>query len=110
MRTMGFRGEALASLAAIAQVTLKPRRAEDEVGILIQTEGSKITKEEPCQCPIGTSVSIKNLFFNVPARRNFLKSNGVEMRHIIDEFLRIALAHSQLFFSDRKSTRLNSSH
>ncbi|QEC52301.1 DNA mismatch repair protein MutL [Anseongella ginsenosidimutans] len=99
IRTMGFRGEALASMAAIAQVELKTRREEDEIGILIQTEGSSITREEPCQCPKGTTISIKNLFYNIPARRNFLKSNAVEMRHIIDEFLRIALSHPDRFFS-----------
>lgn len=99
IRTMGFRGEALASMAAIAQVQLKTRRREDEIGIMVQSEGSRITEEEPCQCPAGTSISVKNLFFNIPARRNFLKSNAVEMRHIVDEFLRIALAHPGLFFS-----------
>lgn len=99
IRTMGFRGEALASIAAIAQAELRTRRAEDEIGLLIQAEGSRITREEPCQCPAGTSIRVKNLFFNIPARRNFLKSNAVEMRHIIDEFLRVALTHPQVFFS-----------
>src|SRR5690606_10845327 len=99
IRTMGFRGEALASIAAIAQAELRTRRAEDEIGLLIQAEGSRITREEPCQCPAGTSIRVKNLFFNIPARSNFLKSNAVEMRHIIDEFLRVALAHPQVFFS-----------
>ena len=99
IRTMGFRGEALASMAAIARIELKTRRAEDETGTLVQAEGSRITKEEPCQCPQGTAISIKNLFFNIPARRNFLKSNAVEMRHIIDEFIRIALSHPDIFFS-----------
>ncbi|HYH56166.1 MAG TPA: DNA mismatch repair endonuclease MutL, partial [Anseongella sp.] len=99
VRTMGFRGEALASIAAIAQVELKTRRAEDEIGTLIRIEGSRAGKEEACSCPEGTSISIKNLFFNIPARRSFLKGNPVEMRHIIDEFTRIALSRPELFFS-----------
>jgi len=99
IRTMGFRGEAMASIAAIAQVELKTRRNIDEVGCLIQIEASEVKKQEPCQAIVGTSISVKNLFFNVPARRNFLKTNAVEMRHIIDEFQRIALAHADIFFS-----------
>lgn len=99
IRTMGFRGEALASIAAIAQVELKTRRTEDEVGTLIQIEGSEVVRQETCGCPAGTSVSIRNLFYNVPARRNFLKSNAVETRHIIEEFLRVSLAHPEVFFS-----------
>ena len=99
IRTMGFRGEAMASIAAIAQVELKTRRNTDEVGTKIQIEGSIVKKQEACQAPVGTSISVKNLFFNVPARRNFLKTNAVEMRHIIDEFQRIALAHPEIFFS-----------
>ncbi len=99
IRTMGFRGEALASIAAIAQIELRTRRTDDEVGTLIQIEGSEIKRQEACQCAAGTTFSVKNLFFNVPARRNFLKSNTVEMRHIIDEFQRVALAHHDVFFS-----------
>ena len=99
IRTMGFRGEAMASIAAIAQVELKTRRVEDELGTLIEIEGSEIIKQEPCQCNAGTSICIKNLFFNTPARRNFLKGNSVEMRHIIDEFQRVALANPQVFFT-----------
>lgn len=99
IRTMGFRGEAMASIAAIAQVELKTRRNTDEVGTKLQIEGSKIKKHEPCQAPVGTSIAVKNLFYNVPARRNFLKTNAVEMRHIIDEFQRIALANPSVFFS-----------
>lgn len=99
IRTMGFRGEAMASIAAIAQVELKTRRKTDEVGVKIQIEGSAVKKQEACQTPVGTSIAVKNLFFNVPARRNFLKTNAVEMRHIIDEFQRIALAHPEVFFS-----------
>src|ERR1700754_5163291 len=86
IRTMGFRGEAMASIVAIAQVEMKTRRHEDELGTCIQVEGSAVTKQEAVSCPPGTSIRIKNLFYNTPARRNFLKGNPVEMRHIIDEF------------------------
>ena len=99
IRTMGFRGEALASIAAVAQVELKTRRAEDEVGVCIEVENSQVKKQEPVAAPIGTSIAMKNLFFNVPARRNFLKSNPAEMRHIVDEFMRVALAFPNIFFS-----------
>ncbi|PRD49362.1 DNA mismatch repair endonuclease MutL [Sphingobacterium haloxyli] len=99
IRTMGFRGEALASIAAIAQVELKSRRVEDELGTIIEIEGSKVISQQPEALPSGTSIAIKNLFYNIPARRNFLKSNSVEMRHIIDEFQRVALAHPSVFFS-----------
>lgn len=96
--TKGFRGEALASIAAIAHVDLKTKRPNDETGTHIAIEGSKITQQEPCSCSTGTSVSVKNLFFNVPARRNFLKSNSVEKGHIVDEFIRVALAHPNIAF------------
>ena len=86
IRTKGFRGEAMASIAAIAQVELKTRRVEDELGTLVEMEGSTLQKQESIACAAGTSISIKNLFYNTPARRNFLKSNSVELRHIIDEF------------------------
>lgn len=99
IRTMGFRGEALASIAAVAQVEMRTRRAEDELGTLIRIEGSDIKAQEPITCLPGTNLLIKNLFFNVPARRNFLKSNSVEMRHIIDEFLHVALANPEVAFS-----------
>lgn len=99
IRTMGFRGEAMASIAAIAHIELKTRRVEDELGTVIEIEGSKITDQHPEALSPGTSISVKNLFFNIPARRNFLKSNAVEMRHIIDEFQRVALAHPEIFFS-----------
>ncbi len=99
IRTMGFRGEAMASIAAIAQVEMKTRRVEDELGTQIDIEGSEIIKQEPCQCNAGTSICIKNLFYNTPARRNFLKSNPVEMRHIIDELQRVALANPHIFFT-----------
>lgn len=99
IRTMGFRGEALASVAAVAQVEVKTRRHSDELGTRLVIEGSEVKAQEPCQCPQGTTVSVKNLFFNVPARRNFLKSNAVEMRHINDEFQRLAIANADIFFS-----------
>jgi DNA mismatch repair protein MutL len=99
IKTMGFRGEALASIAAVAQVELKTKRAEDELGTYIEIENSHVVKQELCAAPIGTTISMKNLFFNVPARRNFLKSNAAEMRHIIDEFIRVAMAFPEIFFS-----------
>ncbi len=99
IRTMGFRGEALASIAAVAQVSVKTRRPEDELGTLLEIENSEVLKQEPCACAAGTNISMKNLFFNVPARRNFLKSNAAEMRHIVDEFVRVAMAFPGIFFS-----------
>lgn len=97
--TKGFRGEAMASIAAVAQVELKSRQADNAVGTCIEIEGSKILNQEPCQSAKGTSIAVKNLFFNIPARRNFLKSDNVETRHIIDEFFRIALPHPEISFS-----------
>jgi len=99
IRTMGFRGEALASIAAVSQVELKTRRTDDETGIFIEVENSMVKKQEPVASPVGSSIAMKNLFFNVPARRNFLKSNPAEMRHIVDEFTRVALAFPGIFFS-----------
>ena len=99
IKTMGFRGEALASIAAVAQVELKTRRAEDELGTFIEIENSTVVKQEPCAFSVGTCISMKNLFFNVPARRNFLKSNPAETRHIIDEFIRVAMSFPHIFFS-----------
>jgi DNA mismatch repair protein MutL len=99
IRTMGFRGEAMASIAAIAQVELKTRRHEDELGTCIQIEGSEVLSQQACSANTGTSISVKNLFYNTPARRNFLKSNPVEMRHIIDEFQRVALSNPNIFFT-----------
>ena len=99
INTKGFRGEALASIAAIAHVELKTKREFDEVGTHIIIEGSTVSTQDAAVVSIGTSVSVKNLFYNIPARRNFLKSNAVETRHIIDEFHRVALAHSQVAFS-----------
>ena len=99
IKTMGFRGEAMASIAAVGQVELKTRRQEDELGVLIDIEGSEVKHQEPISTPVGSSIGVKNLFFNVPARRNFLKSNAVEMRHIVDEFQRVALAHPDIQMS-----------
>ena len=99
IRTMGFRGEALASIAAVAQVSLKTKRAEDEVGTLVEIENSKVTNCSAVAQETGTSISMKNLFFNVPARRNFLKSNAAELKHIIEEFTRVALSFPEIFFS-----------
>lgn len=99
LHTKGFRGEALASIAAIAHVELKTRQEQEEIGIQLVIEGSKVISQEAVVTPKGTSFSVKNLFFNIPARRNFLKSDNVEMRHIIDEFQRVALAHPQIAFS-----------
>lgn len=99
IKTMGFRGEALASIAAVAQVELKTKRAEDTAGTYIEIENSVVKKQEPVAMATGTSIAMKNLFFNVPARRNFLKSNAAEMRHIVDEFIRVAMAYPDIFFS-----------
>ncbi|HRI40224.1 MAG TPA: DNA mismatch repair endonuclease MutL [Bacteroidia bacterium] len=99
IRTMGFRGEALASIAAVAQVELKTRRHDDEVGTRLQIDGNEILSQEPVTAAAGSTFYIRNLFFNVPARRNFLKSNPVEARHIIDEFERVALAQPSIAFS-----------
>jgi DNA mismatch repair protein MutL len=97
--TKGFRGEALASIAAVAMVELKTRREENETGILVVVNGSKVETQEPCSCPVGSSFSVKNLFFNIPARRKFLKSDNTEIRHIVNEFQKIALAHPDIRFS-----------
>ena len=99
IKTMGFRGEALASIAAVSQVELKSKRAEDETGVFIEIENSQVIKQEPIAVPTGTSIAMKNLFFNVPARRNFLKSNAAELRHIVDEFIRVAMSFPEIFFS-----------
>ena len=99
IRTMGFRGEALASIAAVGQVELKTKRAGDETGVYIEIENSHVVKQEPIAAPTGTSIAMKNLFFNVPARRNFLKSNAAELRHILDEFIRVAMSFPEIFFS-----------
>ena len=98
LSTKGFRGEALASIAAIAHVDLQTRTGNVEVGTQIKIEGSKIISQEIAVTPKGTSIAVKNLFFNIPARRNFLKSNQVELRHITDEFQRVALVHPSIAF------------
>ncbi len=99
IRTMGFRGEAMASIAAVAQIEMRTRRETDELGILIRIEASEIKKQEAVSMEKGTIIHVKNLFYNVPARRNFLKSNPVEMRHILDEFQRVSLANAEIAFS-----------
>ncbi|MGB8374346.1 MAG: DNA mismatch repair endonuclease MutL [Salegentibacter sp.] len=99
LKTKGFRGEALASIAAIAHVELKTRPEEEEVGTCLKIEGSEVVSQDACVAPKGTSLCVKNLFYNIPARRNFLKSDAVEARHVIDEFQRVALAHPQITFS-----------
>lgn len=98
LHTKGFRGEALASISAVAQVELKTKRQEDVVGQLIEIEGNKFVKQEECQSQTGSSFSVKNLFFNIPARRNFLKDDSIELKHIIDEFERVALPHPTIHF------------
>ncbi|MFP4059728.1 MAG: DNA mismatch repair endonuclease MutL [Bacteroidales bacterium] len=99
IRTMGFRGEALASIAAISEVTMRTRRAEDELGTEIKISGSEVISQEPVSCPAGTTFIIKNLFFNVPARRKFLKTNSTEFKHILNEFHRVAMACPNLSLS-----------
>ena len=98
LTTMGFRGEALASIAAVAQVELRTRRKDDELGTFIEIEGSQVLRQEVEQCAVGTQFLIKNLFFNVPARRKFLKSDETEMRNILQEMSRIVLAHPNIAF------------
>ena len=99
LNTKGFRGEALASIAAIAHVSLKTKQQDQQIGTKINVQGSKVVDQEPAVVPKGTTIAVKNLFFNIPARRNFLKSNPVETRHIIDEFHRVALAHPSISFT-----------
>ena len=99
LHTKGFRGEALASIAAIAHVEMKTKQEQEELGTHIIIEGSKFVSQEPSVLPKGTSFSVKNLFFNIPARRNFLKSDTVEQRYIVDEFQRVAMAHPNIHFT-----------
>lgn len=99
IKTKGFRGEALASIAAIAHVDVATKIAGQDLGSHIVIKGSEVRKQEPCQAHTGTSFAVKHLFFNVPARRKFLKSDPVELKHIIEEFQRLALAHSDVFFN-----------
>ncbi|MEP7231068.1 MAG: DNA mismatch repair endonuclease MutL [Ginsengibacter sp.] len=99
IKTMGFRGEALASIAGVAQVELKTKQTGESIGTSIEIENSLVVSQEPVATNEGTNIAMKNLFFNVPARRNFLKSNASELRHIVDEFIRVALAFPGIFFS-----------
>ena len=99
IRTMGFRGEALASIAAVAEVELRTRRAADEVGTEVNIAASLLVSQQPVACPTGTQIAVKNLFFNVPARRKFLKSDSVELKHIITELQRVALAYPEINFN-----------
>lgn len=99
LHTMGFRGEALASIAAVAQVQLRTRTEEEELGVSLTIEGSRITEQEFVACPVGANFSVNNLFYNVPARRKFLKSNQTELNNILTEFERIALAHPDIAFT-----------
>ena len=99
IKKMGFRGEDLASIAEIAHLELKTRVHDEELGTKIIIEGSSLKTQEACQCDAGTNIMIKNLFFNVPARRNFLKSNAAETRHIYEEFIRVAMVNPDIEFS-----------
>ncbi len=99
LTTMGFRGEALPSIAAISQVEVKSRREEDELGTLIVINGSRLEKQELISCAAGTSIAVKNIFFNVPARRKFLKSNETERRNIFSEIERIVLVNPHIEFT-----------
>jgi DNA mismatch repair protein MutL len=98
IQTKGFRGEALSSIASVAQVEMRTRMPQEEIGTQVSIEASKVQNQEPVQCQTGTSFFVKNLFYNVPARRYFLKSDAIELRHIIDEFQRVALAHPEIEF------------
>jgi DNA mismatch repair protein MutL len=113
IRTLGFRGEALASIASISQVMVRSKRTEDETGTCVEIEGSEFGQQYPVTCSDGTSVAVKNLFFNVPARRNFLKSNQLELKYILDEFFRVALARPNtgffLYHQDRLLYQLSPS-
>jgi DNA mismatch repair protein MutL len=106
LHTMGFRGEALASIAAVSQMELKTRLPEHELGTLLVVEASDVKRQEPVACDKGTSICVKNLFYNIPARRNFLKSNASEYQHIIDEFQRLALSHPEIAFQFIESDSL----
>ena len=106
IRTMGFRGEALASIAAVAQVELKTRQHDKELGSQVVIEGSEVKSQEPCTCSPGTSIAVKNLFFNIPARRNFLKKDSIELSHIEEIFKRVALPNYKVGFSFYNNGRL----
>lgn len=98
LRTMGFRGEALAAISAVSQMEMKTRPTNDELGTLLVVEGSDVKRQEPVVCDKGTSIAVKNLFYNIPARRNFLKSNASEYQHIVDEFHRLAMSNPDIGF------------
>jgi DNA mismatch repair protein MutL len=104
IRTLGFRGEALASIAAVAQVKLRSRLHDAELGTEVVIDGGDFKSQEPAACPAGSSFAVRNLFFNVPARRNFLKSNPVETRHILNEFIRVAIPNTDIHFTLRHNT------
>lgn len=110
LTTFGFRGEALASIAAVSQVEMKSRRDEDSLGTELKIEAGEVLHHEPINCPVGTTITVKNLFFNIPARRNFLKSPSIETRHIYDEFNRVALANPGIeftfFINDNETLKL----
>ena len=99
LRTMGFRGEALASICAVAQVEMTTRRNEDETGTLIEIHGSDVVRQEPCSCPVGTNIKVSNLFFNVPVRRKFLKTDQTELRNLLTEFYHIVLVYPRVAFT-----------
>lgn len=99
LTTMGFRGEALASICAVAQVEMTTRRAEDEIGTCIEINGSTVVRQEPVQCPVGTNFKVKNLFYNVVARRRFLKTDATELRNLIQDFYRIVLVYPEIQFT-----------
>lgn len=99
LRTMGFRGEALASICAVAQVEMTTRRAEDETGTLIEIHGSTVVRQEVCSCPVGTNIKVSNLFFNVPVRRKFLKTDQTELRNLLTEFYHIVLVYPKITFT-----------
>ena len=99
LRTMGFRGEALASICAVAQVEMTTRRAEDETGTLLEIHGSDVIRQEPCVCPVGTNIKVSNLFFNVPVRRKFLKTDQTELRNLLTEFYHIVLVYPKVNFT-----------
>ena len=98
IHTLGFRGEALASVAAVSEVVVKTRRTEDEIGTMLEISGSAVKNQEPVSCPAGTNFMIKNLFYNVPARRKFLKTNAIELKHSINEFIHVALTRPAVHF------------
>lgn len=99
LRTMGFRGEALASICAVAQVEVQTRRKEDEIGTFLEIAGSDVIRQEACQCPVGTNFKVKNLFFNVPVRRKFLKTDQTELRNLLTEFYHIVLVYPHVQFT-----------